>query len=147
MFKVDSLKESPAVLSLGKLCEENGYSYNDIQPSYLIKNGRKPSAKPTTTFAWWSQECHQPNTRPKLWTTRSRHKLWAFKFDRRISSGRGHTTSSKSSFRASFSKTNFKSWGKHTFFTHFPNDPNCEVCRRTNVAGAPSRINPDDRGG
>ena len=26
-FQVQLLKESPAVLSLGKLCEENGYSY------------------------------------------------------------------------------------------------------------------------
>ena len=36
---VQFLIESRAVLSLGKLCEENGYSYDwhPVQPSYLIK--------------------------------------------------------------------------------------------------------------
>ena len=35
------LEDTPAVLSLGKLCDENGYSYEWIngQKSHLIKNG------------------------------------------------------------------------------------------------------------
>ena len=35
------LENTPAVLSLGKLCDENGYSYEWIngQKSHLIKNG------------------------------------------------------------------------------------------------------------
>ena len=39
--QVQSLKESPAVLSLGNLCEENSYSYewHPGQPSHLLKNG------------------------------------------------------------------------------------------------------------
>ena len=40
---IQLLKESPAVLPLGKLCEENAYSYEGHpgQQSYLIKNGKK----------------------------------------------------------------------------------------------------------
>ena len=84
-----------------------------VKPSYLIKNGRKSNVKPTTTLPWWSQACEQPNARQKLWATRSWHNLWVttsdvwkqnylsgwiFKFDRRLSSWRGHTTSNNSSF-------------------------------------------------
>ena len=56
----------------------NGYSdeWHPGLPSYLFKNG-KTSSEPKTTFLWWSQTCKQPNTRPKLWRTGSRHKLWA----------------------------------------------------------------------
>ena len=40
--QVQWLKESPALLSLGKLCEENGcsYAWHPGQPSYFIKNGK-----------------------------------------------------------------------------------------------------------
>ena len=41
------------------------------------RKGDKSSVKPTTSFLWWSQACKQPNTRPKLCTIGSRHKLWA----------------------------------------------------------------------
>ena len=69
------LKESPAVLSLGKLCEENGYlhEWHPGQPSDLVNNGRTSRVTPTTSLPWWSQACKQPNTRRRLWTTRSRH--------------------------------------------------------------------------
>ena len=42
-----SLKESPATLSLGKLCHENGYSYerHPGQPSHLSKDGRNTECK------------------------------------------------------------------------------------------------------
>ena len=57
------LKESPAVLSLGKLCEEIGYRYewHPGQPPDLIENGRTSRVTPTR------------NTRRRLWTTRRRH--------------------------------------------------------------------------
>ena len=40
--QVQFLNESPAVLSLGELCQENGYPYewHPGQSSYLLKNGR-----------------------------------------------------------------------------------------------------------
>ena len=42
-FKVMLLENTPAVLSLGKLCEESGYSYHwtSGQKPHLIKNGKK----------------------------------------------------------------------------------------------------------
>ena len=46
------LENTPAVLSLGKLCDENGYSYEWIngQKPHLIKNGIR-----ITSFLSWSQ--------------------------------------------------------------------------------------------
>ena len=57
------LKESPAVLSLGKLCEEIGYphEWHPGQPPDLIENGRTSRVTPTR------------NTRRRLWRTGSRH--------------------------------------------------------------------------
>ena len=57
------LKESPAVLSLGKLCEEIGYphEWHPGQPPDLIENGRTSRVTPTR------------NTRRRLWKTGSRH--------------------------------------------------------------------------
>ena len=63
------------------------------------------------------------------------------KFDECLSSRLGNTTASTPSFRASSSKTyNEQSLGRHNVVSHFPKDPNCEVCRRTNVTKEPCRI-------
>ena len=45
--QVQVLKESPAVLWLGKLCDANGYSFewHPGQPFHLIKNGRNIECK------------------------------------------------------------------------------------------------------
>ena len=53
------LKNTPAVLSLGKLCDENGYSYELIngQKPHLIKNGNRLSATQRTLFLSWFQAC------------------------------------------------------------------------------------------
>ena len=70
------------------------------------------------------------------------------KLDRRISSLRGSTTASTSSFsfRASSSKpTANKAGRKHNLFTPSPKDPDCEECRRTTVTRASCKRNPDDR--
>ena len=66
--RVQLLKESPAALSLGKLCEENCYSYewHPGQPPISSRMGEKSNVKPTTTFLWLSQASKQPITRPKL---------------------------------------------------------------------------------
>ena len=57
------LKESPAVLSQSKLCEEIGYphEWHPGQPPDLIENGRTSRVTPTRNSRW------------RLWTTRSRH--------------------------------------------------------------------------
>ena len=142
--EVQLLKESPAILSLGTLWEENGHSYDWHlgRASFLIKNGRTSNVKPTTTFPWLSQACKQPITTPVLWVTRSRHELWSttiiswirfnrlastihgrinrsvVKFDRRLSGWRGNTTASNSSFRATSSKTYFKHISRKAQFNH-----------------------------
>ena len=39
------LQETPAVLSLGKLCEEHGYTWKSGQKTHLIKNGKRIDCK------------------------------------------------------------------------------------------------------
>ena len=172
-FQIQLVKESPAVLSLGKLCVENGFSYewHPGQPSYLIENGKKiecntdnhiplvvPGVQETEhqTKALENGSEHQPSGRSRATsgnrmtrtaaTTHVRIDEEIFKFDRRISSGRGQTISSNSSFRTSSSKTFFKQIRRTAQFIHSfqKKDPNCEVCR-TKVTRAPCRRHPDDR--
>ena len=52
------LENTPAVLSLGKLCDENGYSYEWIngQKTHL-KTGFGHSATRRTSFLLWFQAC------------------------------------------------------------------------------------------
>ena len=53
------LDNTPAVLSLGKLCDENGYSYKWIngQKPHLKKDGIRKKAKRRTSFQLWFQAC------------------------------------------------------------------------------------------
>ena len=53
------LENTPAVLSLGKLCDENGYSYewiNGQKPHLILKTGFGYSATRRTSFLSWFQE-------------------------------------------------------------------------------------------
>ena len=56
---VKVLENTPAVLSLGKLCDENGYSDEWIngQKPHLIKTGFGYSATRRTSFLSWFQAC------------------------------------------------------------------------------------------
>ena len=59
-FTMKVLENTPAVLSLGKLCDENGYSYEWIngQKPHLIKDGiRIILAVRRTSFLLWFQAC------------------------------------------------------------------------------------------
>ena len=53
------LENTPAVLSLGKLCDENGYPYEWIngQKPHLIKTGFGYFAIRKTSFLSWFQAC------------------------------------------------------------------------------------------
>ena len=53
------LENTPAVLSLGKLCDKNGYSYEWIngQKPHLIKDGIRQSVTRRTSFQSWFQAC------------------------------------------------------------------------------------------
>ena len=56
------LENTPAVLSLGKLCDENGYSYewiNGQKPHLIKKTGSGYNATRRTSFLSWFQACHR----------------------------------------------------------------------------------------
>ena len=127
-----------------------------------MKNGRTSTEKPTTTFPWWSQTCKQPITRSKLWTTECKHKLWATTSDvwkQNYQTGFNHSRDLQSSTDVSpadppaiplsayppAKNCSNKAGGTHNLDTHFPKDPNTEVCRRTKGTREPCKINPDDR--
>ena len=60
-FTMKDLENTPAVLSLGKLCDENGYSYEWIngQKPHLIKNGIRYNATRRTSFSSWFLVCQR----------------------------------------------------------------------------------------
>ena len=54
------IENTPAVLSLGKLCDENGYSYewiNGQKPHLIKKTGLGFPATRRTSFLLWFQAC------------------------------------------------------------------------------------------
>ena len=61
------LEDTPAVLSLGKLCDENGHSYEWIngQKPHLIKNGIRRQCNTENFVLSWFQAC-QPVRPPVL---------------------------------------------------------------------------------
>ena len=77
---VKVLENTPAVLSLGKLCDENGYSYEWIngQKPHLIKDGIRIqySATRRTSFLSWFQACQ---VRPL-----DLHQLYGHPWKRRV---------------------------------------------------------------
>ena len=56
---VKVLENTPAVLSLGKLCDENGYSYEWINGQKPFKTGFGYNATRTTSFLSWFQACQR----------------------------------------------------------------------------------------
>ena len=55
------IENTPAVLSLGKLCDENGYSYEWIngQKPHLIENGIRIQCNTENLFLSWFQTCQR----------------------------------------------------------------------------------------
>ena len=65
---VQTFDDTPAGLSLGKLCEEHGYSYELVsgQEPRSTKQGKKQYAKRIMSFLLLSQDCRQvPQARAK----------------------------------------------------------------------------------
>ena len=73
MFKFDSWKNHPLCSRCVKCAKKTLQVRHQISP----RMGEQSSVKRTTTFPWWSQACKKPNTKPKFWSTRNRHKLRA----------------------------------------------------------------------
>ena len=218
------LENTPAVLSLGKLCDENGYSYEWIngQKPHLIKNGiRIPcntenfvpivvpglsssssasSSSPRTPI---KQESHSssssssspssltvgeisvreredapnsdispvpvselvddrtgklvetqaneiPKSNKKETTIERRNPCdseipeWLQEFRKNLVDdeiplqGGSHASSSHEVSLEPITKRR-EDLGKHSVYTHFPKDRNCEICKRTKITRAPCR--------
>ena len=205
------LENTPAVLSLGKLCDENGYSYEWIngQKPHLIKDGIRiicntencvpivvpglsssSSGSSSTSKTPLKQESHSSSSsssssssptasethpreredgkssdissvqvstsvddrsgQPDETTIERGNSLnseipeWLQEFreilvDDEIPLQRGsHASSShEASLEPIFKRR--EDLGKHSVYTHFPNDRNCEICKRTKITRAPCR--------
>ena len=218
------LENTPAVLSLGKLCDENGYSYECIngQKPHLIKDGIRiicntenfvpivvpglsssSSGSSSTSKTPSRQESHssssssassssptvgeiqvrerkdapysdnspvpvsnlvddrsgkpeetQANKNPKpnkKETTIERCNSldseipeWLQEFrgnlvDDEIPVHGGSHTSSSHEVSSEPTAKRREDWGKHSVYTHFHKDRNCEICKRTKITRAPCR--------
>ena len=208
------LENTPAVLSLGKLCDENGYSYEWIngQNHISIQTVFGCSATRRTSFRSWFQACQR--VRPpvliiqlqghlqdrrgivlhllqaRLLHQRQQHQVtvrlekerielkviplqylcqismlmiergnplsvdsgrasskipeWLQEFreilvgDEVPLQGGSHASSSHEvSLETTFKRR--EDLGKHSVYTHFPQDRNCEICQRTKITRAPCR--------
>ena len=180
------LGNTPAVLSLGKLCDENGYSYECIggQKPHLFTNGiriqcntenfvpivvpglstssssgsyqstsRTPSRQESHCSTSSSSSSSSPTATSSDNETRERE-------DRILSdispvsvstddddrtgqpvvdqAGDSHASSSHEvSLEPTIKRR--EDLGKHSVYTHFPEDRNCEICQRTKIRRAPCR--------
>ena len=199
------LENTPAVLSLGKLCDENGYSYEWIngQKTHLIKDGiriqcttenfvpivvpglsRSSSGSTSTSKTPSKQESHSSSssssssssptvseiqireredginsdTSPVQVSTsvddrsgqpdetmiergnslNSEIPEWLQEFRGNLGDdeipvhGDSHASSShEASLEPTFKRR--EDLGKHSVYTHFPKDRNCEICKRTKI--------------
>ena len=218
------LENTPAVLSLGKLCDENGYSYEWIngQKPHLIKNGIRiisntenfvpivvpglsssSSGSSSTSRTPVKQESHSSSSSssssssPTVGEIQVREREDATNSDispvpvsKLFDDGSGQpegtqankiqkpnkkettiergnpldseipewlqefrdnlvddeipfqgSSHSSSSHEVSLEPTmkRREDLGKHSVYTHFPKDRNCEICKRTKITRAPSR--------
>ena len=205
------LENTPAVLSLGKHCDENGYSYERIngQKPHLIKNGiRIPcntenivpivvpglssssSGSSSTSKTPSKQESHSSSSSSASSSSPTVSEIQIREREDGINSDispvqvstsvddrsgqpdettieRGNSLNSEipewlqefrenlvddeipvhggshasSSHEASLEPTikRREDLGKHSVYTHFPKDRNCEICKRTKITIAPCR--------
>ena len=190
------LENTPAVLSLRKLCDENGYSDEWIngQKPHLIKSGitrqcntenfvpivvpglsssSSSSSHSSTSMTPSRQERNHPTSSSSSSTsptttvlsdneTREREDLSGidshpvpvssshveemiergdplYLVDDRVPAQRDSHASSSHELSLEPTSTRSEDLGKHSVYTHFPKDRNCEVCQRTKITRAPCR--------
>ena len=201
-------EDTPAVLSLGKLCDEHGYSYEWIncQKPPLIKNGIRiqcntenfvpivvPGVSTSSSSSLLSSTSMTPSkqeidhskssssssTSPTMTVSSdsdnrakadmcgtdsdpasvsSSHverkergdplcsdiQEWLQEFkenpvDDRVPERRDSHASSSHEPSSELTPMRSVDLGKHSVYTHFPKDPNCEICQRTKITRAPCR--------
>ena len=165
---VQILDDTPAVLSLGKLCEEHRYSYewacgqratsdqdwkiilcNTENVVLVVVPGWSPSSGASSTSTSLPQDsssispsparlrredtCHQA-TRDRLRDLPD----WLEEFTDNLEDAEvpapAHTYHDSDSERPSNVALR-----KHSIYSHFPKDQNCEICKRTKITRAPCR--------
>ena len=173
---MEVLEDTPAVLSLGKLCDEHGYSYEWIngQKPHLIKNGIRiqcntenfvpivvrglsttsssslPSSTPMTSSTDIDHSDHPPaivssesvdrQVRGDPYSSETLEWLQEFRenlVDDRVPEHRDSHASS--SHESSSEPTRSVDLGKHSVYTHFLEDRNCDICQRTKITRAACR--------
>ena len=178
---VHLLDETPAVLSLGKLCDDHGYSYEWVsgQKPGLTKDGKTVICK-TDTFVplvvpglstnlassssssslsqdslrkrrnWHPGDwCHSQKFKTKIKrgaTGRIRKIRWqilltGLRISKKIWKKQNcmHPHHSSPASDLEYPSTVATKSRKHSIFTHFPKDRNCEVCVRTKMIRASCR--------
>ena len=168
------LEDTPAVLSLGNLCEDHGYNYHwtSGQKPLLIKNGRKidchtanyvpfvvPSLSTSSSSSFSptsptssSQEAviriqHPASTRCEFMSEEVRGDSsrglpeWPEEFWENLAdeSVREHRDTSSSCHELPSEPRAKVVSGKHSIFTHFPKDRNCDFCLRNKITRASCR--------
>ena len=191
------LENTPAVLSLGKLCDENGYFYEWIngQKPHLIKSGIRMQCKglsansssgsdSSTSKTLSRQESHcstsssSSSSSPTASEIQTRESdispvqvsnsvddrsgqpdettiergnplyseipKWLQEFRENLVDdeipvqGDSHASSShEATLEPTFKRR--EDLCKHSVYTHFPKDQNCEICQRTKITRAPCR--------
>ena len=129
---VKVLDNTPAVLSLGNLCDENGFSFEWIngQKPHLTKNGI-------------GMPCITENFVPIVVPGLSSSSSGSSSTSKTPSRQESHSSSSSSTFSSSPSHASSsheasleptakrREEGKHSVHTHFPKGRNCEICERS----------------
>ena len=159
------LENTPAVLSLGKLCDENGYSYEWIngQKPHLIKNGIRiicntenfvpivvpglstsssSSSRPSTSMTPSRQETHHPTSTSSSSSSPTKEWLQEFRenlVDERVLEHRDSHASSSHEVSLEPTPKRSDDLGEHSAYSHFTKDRNCEICQRTKITRAPCR--------
>ena len=181
------LEETPAVLSLGKLCDEHGYSFEWIFVPIVVlglstTSSCSSTSKPTTPsgqeidhsdyhpaiessesvdrqargnpFTSETSEAllHEPTEIPKPNKNEDHEQVrgsphsdipeWLREFKENLVDDKvpEHRDShASSSHEPSFEPVRSTDLGKHSDYTHYPKDRNCEICQRTKLTRAPCR--------
>ena len=127
---VQLLEDTPPVPSRGQLCEDHGYSYD--RTAGLSNRSSSCSTAPTpTTSARENSERSVEAKEPGTWARGNSLRglrEWLDKFTENLVEEPDIPEP----------RPEVKS-ATHNVFTHFRKDPNCEVCRRTNITKAPCR--------
>ena len=103
------LVETPAVLSLGKLCDDHGYTYHwtSGQKPHLTKKAKRIDCNISNYVPFVVPGLStSPLRRPR----KSSHEL-------------------PMEPRAKVEPVS----GEHSIFSHFPKDPNCDICLKTKI--------------